>query len=127
MNTFHINTTVLYSSFSNYLKNTTNILPLTNDKFSVLVTELNAVVKTSPTISVSIYGDAAGTNKIVNNNLVLNINYTYEHDKKVADTVMTVDGAICILFKDGTKFATADTNATKYWYSINGGKINQLV
>ena len=127
MNNFHINTTVLYSSFSNYLKTTTNILPLTNGKFSPLVADLNAVVKTASTVTVSIFGDAAGTNKIVNNSQVLNINYTYEHSKKVADTVVIVDGAICVLFTDGTKFTTADTNATKYWYSINGGKINQLV
>jgi hypothetical protein len=102
-------------------------LPLTNNAFVPLIADLNNVVKTGAGVNVAIFGDAAGKNVTVKNGQVLNINYTYTHSKKVADTVVTVDGAITILFTDGTKFTTADTNVTKYWYSINGGKINQLV
>jgi hypothetical protein len=126
MNNFHINTTVIYSSFSNYLKTTTNILPLTNDKYNALINELNTVVKTVAEVKIAIFEDAAGTINKVKNNSVLNINYTYEHSKKVADTILSVDGALSIIFTDGSKFSTTDKNTKAYWYSINGGKLSPL-
>jgi len=127
MNNFHINTTVIYSSFSNYLKTTTNILPLTNDKYTAFIDELNVIVKTVPEIKIAIFEDAAGTINKVKSNSVLNVNYTYEHSKKLADAVVNVDGALSIICMDGTKFSTTDTNTKAYWYSINGGKLSPLV
>jgi hypothetical protein len=128
MNNFHINTTVIYSSFSNYLKNTTNILPLTNDKYTAFIDDLNLVVVNTSEIRISIFEDAAGTIiKVPRGRPVLNVNYTYEHSKKLADSVVNVDGTLSIIYMDGTKFSTTDTNTKEYWYSINGSQLTPLV
>jgi hypothetical protein len=128
MNNFHISTTVLYTSYANYLKtSTTNILPLTNGKYSELIADLNEAIKTHPTIDITIFSDAAGKAVKISTKPILNINYTYEHNKKVGDVVTTVDGSITILYADGAKFSTSDNNTVKYWYSFDKGIIKQLV
>lgn len=128
MNNFQISTTVLYTSYANYLKtSSTNVLPLTNDKYSDLVTNLNAAIKTHPNINITIFSNAAGSAVTVAKKTILNVNYTYEHDKKVADKVNTVDGSLTILYTDGTKFSTSDSNPVKYWYAFEGATVKPLV
>uniref|UniRef100_A0A6C0JGR2 Uncharacterized protein n=1 Tax=viral metagenome TaxID=1070528 RepID=A0A6C0JGR2_9ZZZZ len=127
MNNFHISTTVLYTSYANYLKtSTTNILPLTNGKYSELISDLNEAIKTHPTIDIAIYSDAAGSKSVIAKKSILNINYTYEHEKKAGDVVITVDGSITVLYLDGTKFSTNDSNTVKYWYAFDNGTIKEL-
>lgn len=128
MNNFHISTTVLYTSYANYLKTSdTNVLPLTNSKYSDFITDLNTAIKTHPNINITIFSDAAGSAVTVAKKTILNVNYTYEHDRKVADKVSTVDGALTILYTDGTKFSTTDGNLVKYWYAFEGKTVKQLV
>ena len=121
MNNFRINTTVIYSAYVNYLKTSDNcILPLTNGKFGSLINDLNKLVKVGSAINVNVFTNATGSEIKYSNKPVLNINYTYSHQKKVNDTIVEVDGSVTILFTDGTMFTTADNNTIKYWFSIIG-------